>query len=53
MTADFYQLGLEQAKRQEYGDAIASFTKAIAQNPYQANALTQRDSLTTMRVTCI
>ncbi len=40
--ADFYQTGLEQAQRQEYGDAIASFTKAIEQNPHRVNAYSHR-----------
>lgn len=42
MTDDFYQRGLEQAQQQQYGDAIASFSKAIEHNPHWASAYSQR-----------
>ncbi len=42
VTADFYQIGLEQAQQQQFEDAIASFSKAIQHNPHLANAYSQR-----------
>lgn len=35
-------LGIEKADRGEYEDAINEFTKALSQNPYDANAYFSR-----------